>query len=102
SEPLPGRAGGADLVHVGHTEGGREDGVHEERAPEPVAGLELGEEAVDVVDVPRPLDLGDHDDLEAVADLGDEAGDVVQEPRAVEAVDARPEGRVAQVYLAPD
>ena len=35
-------------------------------------GLELGEQAVDVVDVLGPLDLRDHDHVELVADLGDE------------------------------
>src|SRR5439155_937070 len=74
----------------------------EERAPELVAGLELGQEAVDVVDVPRPLDLGDHDHLEPAADLAHQPHDVVEEPRAVEAVDARPERRVAELDLAAD
>ena len=38
----------------------------------PCARLELGQQAVDVVDVPRPLDLRDHDHVEPVADLADE------------------------------
>ncbi len=59
--------------------------------------LELGEQAVDVVDVLGSLDLGDHDHVELVADLGDGGGEVVETPRRVEAVDPRPELRVAEV-----
>src|SRR5437762_1010656 len=102
ADALHARARGADLLDVGDTERGLEDGVHQKRAPELVARLELGEEAVGVVDVPRPLDLGDHDDLEPIADLADQPHHVVEEPRAVEAVDARPERRVAEVDLAAD
>ena len=65
-------------------------------------GLELRQQPVDVVDVPRALDLGDHDHVELVADLGDELGEVVEHPGAVEAVDARPELRVAEVDLLAD
>ena len=59
--------------------------------------LELGEQAVHVVDVPGPLDLGDHDHLELVADLGHQAKQVVEHPRALERVDPCPERRVAEV-----
>ena len=64
--------------------------------------LELGEQAVDVVDVPRALDLRDHDDVELVADLGDQFGQVVEHPRGGELVDPRPQLRVAEVHLAAD
>ena len=60
-------------------------------------GLELGEEAVDVVDVLGPLDLRDHDHVELVADLGDGGGEVVERPRRVERVDPGPELGVAEV-----
>ena len=72
ADALHARAGGADLLDVGDAERGLEDGVDEDRPLELVLGLELRQQAVDVVDVPRPLDLGDHDDLEPVADLADE------------------------------
>ncbi len=65
-------------------------------------GLELGEQAVDVVDVPGALDLRDHHHVELVADLGDELRDVVEHPRRLERVDARPQLRVAEVHLAAD
>ena len=54
----------ADLLDVGHAAGRLEDGVHEERLGQPGLGLELGEQAVDVVDVLGALDLRDHDDVE--------------------------------------
>ena len=63
----------------------------------PGLGLELGEQAVDVVDVLGPLDLGDHDHVELVAGLGDQRGEVVETPRRVEAVDPGPQLGVAEV-----
>jgi hypothetical protein len=45
-------------------------------------GLELGEEAVDVVDVLGALDLRDHDHVERVADGGDDRGDRSSSPTA--------------------
>ena len=47
------RARRGDLLEVGHPEGGLEDGVDEDRPGQAVARLELGEQAVDVVDLPR-------------------------------------------------
>ena len=51
--------------------------MDEDRAGQPGPRLELGEQPVDVVDVLGALHLGDHDDVEAVADLGDEGHEVV-------------------------
>src|SRR5204863_279844 len=82
------------------SERGLEDGVHEQRAAELVAGLELREQAIDEVDVPGSFDLGDHDHLETVADLAHEARDVVEGPGAVAAVGSPPEWRVAEVQSA--
>ena len=45
-------------------------------------GLELGEQAVDVVDVLGALDLRDHDHVERVAGLGDRGDEVVEAPTA--------------------
>ena len=61
-----------DLLEVGDALGGLEHAVDQDRALEPGLRLELREQAVDVVDVPRALDLRDHDHLELVADLADE------------------------------
>jgi acyl dehydratase len=76
--------------------------MDEDRPLEPGLRLELGEQAVDVVDVPRALDLRDHHDLEPLADLGDDLGQVVQHPRALERVDTRPQRRLAELHLAAD
>ena len=92
----PGR-GPADLLDVGHAARRLEDGVDEERAGEAGLGLELGDQTVDVVDVLGALDLGDHDDVELVADLGDGGDEVVEAPGGVEGVDAGPELGVLRV-----
>ena len=81
---------------------GLEDRVDEDRPLDAGLRLELGEEPVDVVDVPGALDLRDHDHVELVADLGDERGQVVEDPGALERVDAGPELRVAEVDLLGD
>ena len=59
--------------------------------------LELRQQPVDVVDVLRSLDLGDHHHIELVADLRDGGRDVVEHPRRVERVDPRPELGVRMV-----
>jgi hypothetical protein len=93
-------ARGCDLLEVHDAERGLEDGVHHDRPPDPRLGLELGQQAIDVMDVPGPLDLGDHDHLDLVAHLGDDARDVVEHPGALQRVHAGPDGRVAEVVLA--
>jgi hypothetical protein len=76
--------------------------VDEDRALQAVLGLELGEQPVDVVDVPGALDFRDHDHVEAVADLADERDEVVEHPGRVEGVHARPQRGAAEVDLAAD
>ena len=56
-----------------------------------VPRFELRQQLVEIVDVPGALDLGQHDDVELVADRGDDLGDVVERPGRVERVDARPQ-----------
>ena len=85
------RRGGGDGVDVLDALGGLEDGMHEDRLLDPVPGLELRQQLVDVVDVPRPLDLRQHDDVELVSDLGDDLDEVVERPGAVQRIDARPQ-----------
>ena len=96
---LDARAGGGDLLEVRHAERRLEDRVDEDRAVEAGLGLELGEQAVDVVDVPGALDLRHHDHLELLADLAHQLGEVVQNPGALQGVDAGPEGGGAEVVL---
>jgi hypothetical protein len=76
--------------------------VHQQRPLEARLGLELGEQPVDVVDVPGALDLGHHDHLELVADLGHQRGQVVEDPGTLERVDPRPQGGLAEVGLPRD
>ncbi len=99
---LHARAGGGDLLEVHDALRGLEDRVDHDRPLHLRLRLELGEQAVDVVDVPGALDLRDHDHVELVADLGDERRDVVEDPGAGEVVDARPQGRLAEVDLVRD
>ena len=95
-QALHARRRGADRLDVGDAAGRLEDRVDEDRPAEPGLGLELGEQAVDVVDVLGALDLGDHDHVEAVADLGHGGGEVVERPRRVERVDPGPQLRVGR------
>ncbi len=91
-----------DLLDAGDANGRLEDGVELDGTLHAGARLELGEELIGVVDVLRSVDLGDHDDVELVADLGHETDEVIEAPRAVEAVHARPELRVAEGRLLRD
>ena len=61
------RGGGGDRLDVVDALGRLENGVDQDRLLDRVLGLELGQELVEVVDVPRPLDLGQHDHVELVA-----------------------------------
>ena len=88
--------GGGDGVDVLDALGGLQDGMDEDRLLDPVPGLELRQQLVDVVDVPRPLDLRQHDDVELGADLGDDLDEVVERPGAVQRVDARPQPGAAE------
>ncbi len=76
--------------------------MHQHRAAQLRASLQLGEHPVHVEDVGRTLDLRDHDHVEPVSDLGDQRDQVVQRPRRVEAVHPRPERRGPDVLLASD
>ena len=69
-----------DLLDVGHSPGGLENGVDQQRLGQSGAGLELGQQPIDVVDVLGALDLRDHDHVETVADLADQRGQVVEHP----------------------
>ena len=48
--------------------------------PDRVLGLKLGEQLIEIVDVPCAFDLGQHDDVEFPADGGDDLANVVQHP----------------------
>ncbi len=52
---------------------------------------------IDEMHVPRPLDLGQHHDVELVADLAHDPRHVVEKPRRIQRVDANPEPRRAKI-----
>ena len=91
------RRSGGDRGDVVDALGGLEDGVDEDRLFHRVLGFELGEQLIEIMNVPCTLDLGQHDDVELVADGGDDLGDVVEHPRRIERVDARPQSGRAEI-----
>ena len=91
------RRGGGDRLDIVDALRGLEDGVDQDRPLDRVARFELGQQLIEIVDVPGALDLGQHDDVELVADRGDDLGDVVEHPRRVERVDPRPQPGGAEV-----
>ncbi|MNC98906.1 hypothetical protein D3C83_170070 [compost metagenome] len=58
--------------------------MDQDRAIELRLRLQLGEQAVHVVDVPGALDLWHHHDLELVADLSYKRGQIVEHPGALQ------------------
>ncbi len=88
-----------DLGHVLHALRGLQDGVDEDRLFHAVLRFELRQQLVDVVDVPRALDLGQHHHVELVADRRDDFGEVVEEPGRIERVHPRPQARRAEIIL---
>ena len=96
------RGGGGDRLHVVDALRRLEDGVDQDRLFDLVARFELRQQLVEIVDVPGPLDLGQHDDVELVADGADDLDHVVERPGRIERVDARPQpGRAEVGRLAP-
>ena len=76
---------------------GLQNGVDQDRLLDRMPGFELRQQLVEIVDVPRALDLGQHHHVELVADRGDDLGDVVERPRRIERVDPRPQAGRAEV-----
>ena len=60
--------GGGDRRDIVDALRGLQDGMDQDRLGDRVPRLQLGEKLVEVVDVPRALDLGQHDHVELVAD----------------------------------
>ena len=52
------------------------------------------------MNIPRPLDLGNHDDIDLVSDVLDDLAQVVENPRAVQGIDAHPHPGVAEIVVA--
>ena len=61
--------------------------------------FELRQQLVEIVDVPGSVDLGQHDDVELVADSADDLDHVVERPGRIECVDARPQSGRPEIDL---
>ena len=91
------RRGTGDGLDIVDALRGLQNGVDQDRLLHRVPGLELRQQLVEIVDVPRALDLGQHHHVELVADRGDDLGDVVERPGRIERVDPRPQPGRAEI-----
>ncbi len=89
--------GSGDLLDVLDPFCSLQNGMDEDRLFNPVPCFELRQKLVEIVDIPHPLDLRQHDHIELVADRRHNLSHVIQRPRAVQAVDPRPEARRAEI-----
>ena len=94
------RRGGGNRFDVVDAFRRLENGVDQDRLLDGVPGLELRQELIEIVNIPRSLDLRQHDDVELVADARDDLGHIIEHPRRIETVDARPHARRAEVVVA--
>ena len=60
-------------------------------------GFQLRQQLIEIVNVPGPFDLWQHDHVDLVASLGHDLGHVIQHPGRIEAVDPRPQPRLSEV-----
>ena len=91
------RAGRRNGVDVLDALGGLQNGVDHDGLGHAVLRLELGEELVEIGDVPGAFDLGQHDDVELVSDRADDLDHVVERPGAVQGIHAGPQTRRAEI-----
>ncbi len=91
------RAGAGDGFDIGDAERGFQDRMDQDRLFDPVARFELGQQLVEIMDIPRPLDLGQHHHVELVPRRRDDLGDVIEEPGRIEAIDPHPEPGIAEI-----
>ena len=97
ADALHARRGGRDRLDIHDALGGFQDGVDQDRLVDAMPRFELRQQLIEIMDVPRPIDLRQHDDVELVADGGDQFGDVVQHPGRIERVDAGPQPGRAEI-----
>ena len=90
-------AGAGNLFDVLHAFRRFEQCVDENRARDVVSRFQQCEILVDKVDVPRPFDLGNHDDIDLVSGIAHNLVQIVEDPRTVQAIDAHPERGVAKI-----
>jgi hypothetical protein len=67
-----------------------ENGVDEDRPLQGVPGFELGQQLIEVMDIPGAFDLRQHHHVEPVADGADDLHHIVERPGRIERIDARP------------
>ena len=79
-QALHARRGAANGFDVGNATRCFENCMHKQWLLQASLCLELGEQAIDVMNVFGTLDLGDHDDIELVANFGDKRDEVVETP----------------------
>ena len=60
-------------------------------------GLKLGEQLIEIMNVPVAFHLRQHDHIDLVADFRDDLRHIVEHPRAVQRIDARPQARLAEI-----
>ena len=82
---------GRDVGDVIDPFGSLQDGMDEDRFRDRVFCLQLGKELVEVVDVPSPFHLRQHDHIELRSDRGDDLDHVIEKPWRIERVDTRPQ-----------
>ena len=81
ADPVHARGGSGDRLDIVDAFGGLQDGVDENGFADAVFCFKLRQDLVEVMNVPSTFDLGQHDNIELVADRGDDFADIVQHPR---------------------
>src|SRR5262249_9092347 len=89
--------GGGDRLDIVDALGGLNEGVDKNRLACAMSGFELGEQLIEIVNVPCPFDLGQHDRVKLVANGGNNLRHIIQRPPRVECVDARPQSGGAEI-----
>jgi hypothetical protein len=91
------KGGGGDGLHLIDALGSFEDGVDQDRSIDPVLALKLGQQLIEVVDIPWSFNLRQHDHVELPADRTYDLNYIVQRPRRVERVDPGPKPGRAEI-----
>src|SRR5262249_33447423 len=89
--------GGGDRRDIIYAVSRLEDRMNQDRPADALACFELGEELVEIVNVPRSVDFRQHDDIELVSHRADDLDDIVERPGRSQRIDARPQPGRAEV-----
>src|ERR1700730_18145901 len=82
--------------------GGFEQRVDHDRLAHMVFRFQLCEQLIEIVYIPRPFNLRQHDDIELLAHRCHDLHDIVENPGAVQRVDACPKPGAAESIAARD